>query len=337
MNGKLTFGYLYDFRNPPQWHRPAEALYAETLDFATWTESVGFTGAWVPEHHLAEDGYMPSPLVTLAAIAARTKTIRLGTAVALAPLYHPVRFAQDCAVLDILSGGRLDLALAIGYRRRETAAFGVEFGKRGRQFDEFLEIVTRLWAGETVDYAGQFFSFTGAKLMPPAPRGRVPLYIGGFVAKAMERVAQYADGYFGNVEAVPAYLEALAAAGKELSAAKVRVPELFTLVARDPEAAMTELAPHFHHVNNSYGLWAAEDQALGVDTMRALGAMSLEDFKASGILRIYTPEQAIELFKGMATKMPVEHIMMGLPPGLPPAKFQPYAELFAKEVIPAFG
>jgi alkanesulfonate monooxygenase SsuD/methylene tetrahydromethanopterin reductase-like flavin-dependent oxidoreductase (luciferase family) len=134
MSGKLTFGYLYDFRNPPQWRRKWEDLYAETLDFITWTDTAGFSGAWVPEHHLAEDGYMPTPMVALAAIAARTKTIKLGSAVALAPLYDPVRFAEECAVLDIIAQGRVEMAAAIGYRRRETNAFGVDFGKRG--FDQ---------------------------------------------------------------------------------------------------------------------------------------------------------------------------------------------------------
>ena len=188
MAGKLTFGYLYDFRNPEQWRRPWDEFYAETLDLIAWTEEMGFGGAWVPEHHLASDGYMPSPLVALAAIAARTRRMKIGTGIALAPLYNPVRFAQDCAVLDILAAGRLEVGLAIGYRKRETAAYGVDFTKRGRMFDEWLEIVTRLWAGETVDYAGQFYQFQGAMLMPPATRGRVPLFIGGFADKAVDRV-----------------------------------------------------------------------------------------------------------------------------------------------------
>ena len=155
MKQKLTFGYLYDFRNPQQWHQPWADLYAQTLELITWTESIGFEGAWVPEHHGAQDGYAPSPLVALAAIAARTKTIRLGSAIALAPLYHPVRFAEECAVLDILSNGRLEMALAVGYRRREAEAYGVDFSSRGRRTDEFLEIVTRLWAGETFSYQGK--------------------------------------------------------------------------------------------------------------------------------------------------------------------------------------
>ena len=72
MTGKLTFGYLYDFRNPPQWRRNWHELYVEILDFAAWTETVGFDGAWVPEHHGAEDGYCPAPNVLLAALAAGT-------------------------------------------------------------------------------------------------------------------------------------------------------------------------------------------------------------------------------------------------------------------------
>src|SRR5438552_1247816 len=116
---EVTFGYLYDFRNAPQWHRPWIDYYAEVLDVIAWSEGAGFANAWVPEHHLAEDGYMPSPLVAMTAIAARTKTLKIGGGIALAPLYHPVRFAEDCAVLDIISGGRVEMGLGIGYRARE--------------------------------------------------------------------------------------------------------------------------------------------------------------------------------------------------------------------------
>ena len=190
MKPGLTFGYLYDFRNPAQWRRPWAELYAETLDFISWTESVGFSGAWVPEHHGAEDGYMPSPLVVLGAIAARTRTLKLGSAIALAPLYHPVRFAEDCAVLDILSNGRLEMAVAVGYRRSEAQAFGVDFSARGRRTDEFLEIVRRLWAGESVSFEGQHFVLKNAAITPTPLRDHIPLYIGGFTDKAIERTAK---------------------------------------------------------------------------------------------------------------------------------------------------
>ena len=337
MPGKLTFGYLYDFRNPPQWHRDWTAHYADLIEFAVWSEKAGFDAAWFPEHHIASDGYIPSPLVACAAVAGRTSTLRLGSAVALAPLYNPVRFATDCAVLDCIAGGRLEMTLAIGYRHRETQAFGVDFTKRGAMFDEFLEIVTRLWAGETVSFEGRFYQIKEARLMPPPPRGRIPLYIGGFVPKAMERVAKWADGYFGNIEAAPLYLDKLKAAGRDPARASMRLPELFTVVANDKARAWQELAPHFHHVNNTYGEMAAEDQALGVTDERGLEPMSLEAFKAAGIMRVLSPGEAIDLFRSMQQRAPVDHIMLGIPPGLPSAQFMPYAQLFAKEVIPAFA
>lgn len=334
---KLTFGYLYDFRNPPAWRRPWADLYAETLELISWSESIGFEGAWVPEHHGAEDGYMPSPLVALAAIAARTKTLKLGSAIALAPLYHPVRFAEDCAVLDALSNGRLEIAVAVGYRRREAEAYGVDFSSRGRRTDEFLEIVRRLWAGETFSYEGKHFTLKHASIVPTPSGGRIPLYLGGFTDKALERTAKYGDGYFGNEDVYELYLEKLRACGKDVASARIRIQGLFVLVAHDPEKAMHELAPYFHYVNNAYGQWLNEDRdSTGVADKARLKPMTLEAFKASGILRILTPGEAIETFRKMLAKTPVEHFMMMKPPGLPFAKFAEYAQVFATEVMPAF-
>ena len=334
MSGKLTFGYLYDFRNPPLWRRPWAELYAETLDVIVETERLGFEGAWFPEHHLAEDGYLPSPLVISAAVAARTRTIRIGAGVALAPLYDPVRFAQDCALLDILSRGRLDMGLAIGYRKRETAAFGVDFTRRGARFDEFLQIVTKLWAGDEVTFEGRHFSVAGARLRPPAPRGRIPLYVGGFADKAIERVARYGHGYIGSPGVCGLYADKLRELGKDPANAPIRVTGLTTVVAEDPAAAMEELAPHFLHVNNSYSEWNAEDQALG---MHGMTPRTLEEYKASGELQVATPDEAIAMFKAMQARMPIEHFMMAMPAGLPAARFLHYAGVFANQVMPAFA
>ena len=337
MKKKLTFGYLYDFRNPAQWRKPWADLYAQTLEFITWSESIGFEGAWVPEHHGSDDGYAPAPLVALAAIAARTRTIKLGAAIALAPLYHPVRFAEECAILDILSNGRLEMAVAIGYRRREAEAYGVDFSTRGRRTDEFLEIVRRLWTGETFSYEGKHFTLKNASIVPTPLRGQIPLYLGGFTGKALERTAKYGDGYFGNEDVWDLYREKLRACGKDPAGARIRIQGLFVLVAHDPEKALHELAPYFHYVNNAYGQWLNEDRtATGFGDTALLKPMALDAFKASGILRILTPAQAIEMLNEMLSKAPVEHFMMMAPPGLPPARLAEYAEVFAREVIPAF-
>ncbi len=336
MTAKLTFGYLYDFRNPPPFARNWAEIYAETLDFISWSESAGFAGAWVPEHHQTTDGYMPSPNVMLAAIAARTKRIKLGSAVGLAPLYHPVRFAEECAVLDTLSNGRLEMSLAIGYRRLETAAYGVDFTKRGARFDEFLHIVRGLWAGESMTFEGKHFNVANARISPPPLDGHIPLFIGGFADKALARVAKYGDGYFGNEDVCGLYADKLRDEGKDPASARIRIQSLFTMVAHDPEAAMEEVAPYFHYVNNVYGHWMAEDKAIGLDQV-TIKEMPLADFKSSGILQILTPDHAIKRFKAMQARINVEHIMLMLPPGMPPAKFMPYADVFAKEVLPSFS
>ena len=329
----LSFGYLYDFRNPEQWRRPWNVLYEETLDVVAWSETVGFGGAWVPEHHGAEDGYLPAPNVALAAIAARTTIIRLGAAIAIAPLYHPVRFAEECAVLDILSNGRLVTALAIGYRGLEYRMYGEKFNKRGNRFDEFLHIVRALWAGETVNFSGKHYTVQGARIVPSPLRPTMPLYIGGFTDKAMERVARYADGYIGNEEVCGLYLEKLKQHGKDPARAAIHIPALFVTVAEDPERAMEELAPYYHHVYSCYAAWMNEDNALGMN--RAMAPMDVPAFKRSGILQILTPEEAVTHFTAMRERIPVKHYTMMRPPGLPASRFIEYAQLFADKVIPA--
>lgn len=334
MTGKLEFGYLYDFRNPPQWEKPWGQRYEEILDVIAWSEQAGFAEAWVPEHHMAADGYMPSPLIAMTAIAARTSKIRIGSGIALAPLHNPVRFATDCAVLDIFSGGRIDIGLAIGYRKRETAAFGVDFTKRGKIFDEWLQIVSALFAGETVTFNGDHFKIDGARLMPPAQQ-RIPLYIGGFADKSVERVIRYGDGYIGNDEGCIAYANKLRETGGDLAAAKVKITGILTVIAEDPDAAMDELAPYYHYVNNSYGEWFFEDK-VHADS-HALKPMSLEEFKASGTLQVLTPDDAIAMFKDLRTKVPLDQYMFAMPPGLPADRFVHYAEIVANKVMPAFA
>src|SRR6266487_1699985 len=134
----LSFGLWYDFRNPERWRQSWPRLYQETIEQAAWAESLGFGSIWLSEHHFTDDGYMPSLFPMLAALAMRTTRVRLGTAVLLAPLHHPLRLAEDAAVVDVLSGGRLDQGVAPGYRAREFALLGVTRAERGRRTEETL-------------------------------------------------------------------------------------------------------------------------------------------------------------------------------------------------------
>src|SRR5712692_11630763 len=124
---KIRFGLWYDFRNPPEWWQASDRLYSEILDQIAWSESHGFGDVWLSEHHFIEDGYLPSILPVAAAIAARTKRIRIASGVLLMPFHNPVRLAEDIAVVDVISGGRFELGVGVGFKHEEFEGFGVPF------------------------------------------------------------------------------------------------------------------------------------------------------------------------------------------------------------------
>src|SRR5438309_3035230 len=149
---KIRFGLWYDFRNPAQWHRPADRLYREILDQIAWAENNGFDDVWLSEHHFIEDGYLPSILPAAAAIAARTNRIRIASGVLLMPFHNPIRLAEDVASVDVISGGRFELGVGIGFKREEFSGFGVSSKERGARTDQSLEIIRRALAGELVTF-----------------------------------------------------------------------------------------------------------------------------------------------------------------------------------------
>src|SRR6266850_982301 len=162
----IRFGLWYDFRNPAQWRQPADRLYREILDQIAWGENNGFDDVWLSEHHFIEDGYLPSILPAAAAIAARTNRIRIASGVLLMPLHNPIRLAEDIATVDVISGGRFELGVGIGFKREEFSGFGVSSKERGARTDQSLEIIRRSLAGETVTFKSEFFDFQNVKVTP---------------------------------------------------------------------------------------------------------------------------------------------------------------------------
>lgn len=160
------------------------ALAAEQIAAA---ERFGYGAAWVAQHHFRrEEGGLPSPLVFLAHVAARTSRIRLGTGIATAPLDQPIRLAEDAAVLDALSGGRLELGLGTGGPPAAYAAFGLDFAERGARFAEALEVLRRAFRGEGLG--------AGNRLHPPAPGLAARLWQATFSVEGGARAGAAGDG-----------------------------------------------------------------------------------------------------------------------------------------------
>src|SRR5947209_8414965 len=187
---------LFTGQIPPGSERTFEQEYREVLDLVRLAETLGFDSAWVSEHHGSSDGYLPSLLPMLAAFAAATERIRLGTGVRLTPFHDPLRLAEDAAVVDQLSGGRLILGLGLGWRDEEFRMFGQPVEERVKRTVDAVEILRRAWTGERFSYQGSVYSCDRVKVTPaPSQRPGPPIYLGGFTDQAVRRAGRLGDGY----------------------------------------------------------------------------------------------------------------------------------------------
>ena len=343
MTRPLRFGLWYAFRNPPQWKQPYPELYRATLDQISWAETIGYDDVWLTEHHFCEDGHAPSILPIAAAVAARTERIRIGTGVLLLPLHHPVRVAEDGATIDILSGGRFELGVGVGYRVQEFDGLGIPRSERAGRVDEGLEIIRRLWEGERLDYEGKYFRIRGAVIEPrPVQEPRPPLWVGGFAEAAVRRAARLADGYIGTgdmAELARGYRSAHAAIARSggSSPGSTGAPRLagghfWLVVAKEPEKTFSDLAPHILYQIDHYNRWLSEaGQTLFPEVRHEA---SLRD---SGILQVLTPAQATDAIGAYAEATGIErYYTWTVPPGYPTERMNEHLQLFAEEVMPNF-
>ncbi len=186
---KFGIGY-YSLQSPPHHPRPHKDLYAEMLTEIETADQMGFDSAWLTEHHFLEDGYCPSILLTAAAIAARTKKIRIGTGVLLIPLHDPIRVAEDAAVVDLISNGRLILGLGLGYRSEEYDGFGRELKERKGRIEESLEIFSKAWTGGAFSMEGKYYKVNNHSITPKPVQQPIPIWIGAFSEPAIKRAAR---------------------------------------------------------------------------------------------------------------------------------------------------
>jgi probable F420-dependent oxidoreductase len=183
--------------------------------YAKALEDMGFASLWLPDHVVVFEQYAPNyayspdglppygprqgwfdPLFGLAAMAATTSRIRLGTNILILPERNPVLLAKEVTALDHLSGGRVDLGVGLGWSPEEFAACGVPFERRGARCDEYIAAMTTLWTDEVATYAGEFVSFRDAVQLPkPVQSPRPPVLIGGQSNPALRRAARLGDGW----------------------------------------------------------------------------------------------------------------------------------------------
>jgi probable F420-dependent oxidoreductase len=332
----MRFGLIYDFRNPAPWRRPFPELYRETLEQIAYAEDLGFDDIWLTEHHFVEDGYCPSLLTAAAAIAVRTKRVRIGTWVLLLPLHHALRVAEDAAVVDILSHGRLDLGVGLGYRIEEFAAFGVDRRHRKGLMDEGCAIIRRAWTEDNWSFAGRHYHLENVSVQPKPVQDPCPLWIGARSEVAARRAARFESPLMlvGDREVYDAYAAALRERGRD--------PRDFTVHGRlqcyvtdDPERTRALMREQDYLIGAEYDRWYKEAGDLVQDRERRVQAGPDEIRPGTVLGDAATCIRAIEEWRGRG--VPFTHLAMwGTRPGVPTAEMTPYLERFAREVMPHF-
>jgi probable F420-dependent oxidoreductase len=189
--GIVRFGIGHDFRNLNPSKRSFAQMYAQSLDRIVLAEELGYDYVFLGEHHLTADGHAPSLFPILGAIAARTSRIRLSTYVYLLPLHHPLAVAEDVIVVDLLSDGRMELGVGLGYRQEEFDAFGVDRTDRATLMDESCEILLRVWTEEGWSHDGRHFQLRDITVAPkPVQRPHPTLWISARNPRAARRAAR---------------------------------------------------------------------------------------------------------------------------------------------------
>jgi alkanesulfonate monooxygenase SsuD/methylene tetrahydromethanopterin reductase-like flavin-dependent oxidoreductase (luciferase family) len=220
----MRFGALFMPQDPPA-AANIVGRWEEILEAAKVAEDAGFDGVFLPEHHMQPDGYLPSPLVALAALAARTSRVELGTTVFLLPFYHPIQVAEATAMVDILSNGRLRLGVGMGNFAPEFELYGLSKKTQVSRFEECIELVHRAWSGEEFDHRGKHFQVKGR--ISPLPVA-AEMWLGAMSDPGVRRAARYglpwATDPLHNLDVMKYWADIYRAAGEEYgTSSKLRV------------------------------------------------------------------------------------------------------------------
>jgi probable F420-dependent oxidoreductase len=312
--------------------------YKEALQEVTRAEELGFDSAWMEEHHSVTNHYWPSPLPVLAGFATRTSTMTLGTDIMVAAFYHPVRLAEDLALLDVMSNGRLVAGIAIGYKPDEFALYGVDLAKRGARFEEQLAIMKALWTEESIDFKGRFYTVQGRLEPQPVTRPHPPLWIGGWGDITLRRAATLADNWIPGptadltrlIAGKRQFLDNRAAAGK--TAPITEWPLTRDVIIAETDRKARELAEA--HIMVAYrreyaGGWRHPFIDAGIAT--DLDKLMADRFIIGG------PDQVIAQITTFVERYGMTHLICRtFFPGMPHAHIMKALDLLSREVMPAF-
>lgn len=323
---KPTFGVWYDFRQQKQDNY--DRFYAECLEEIVAAEALGFTHCWLSEHHFVEDGYLPSQHVMAAMIAGRTKKMMVGTNVLLLPLFHPLRVAEDSAVLQLASDGRFILGVGGGYVDFEFQALGVNRKFRPSLLEEGVQIMRQCWEKGRIGFQGKRWSFPDLPFTP-RPHQKIPIFFGANSRAGIERAVEIGDGFLtaagGSLDGVREHYEMVKAkaGGKHFPF----YVSAWCYLHEDADQAWKEAEPCINYQMSRYMDWGTDRDQPRPQPFQA----RRENYPLVG-----SPDQVARAVQELYERVPFDHFCFwGRLPGIGHKQALASAELFARHVAPS--
>ncbi len=326
----LRFGVVYDFRNPPGSGIETPRLYEEILDQAAWLDQLGLDLVWFTEHHFVDDGYLPSWTPVAAAMAARTKRLRFSSDICLLPFSHPIRLAEDLAILDNLSGGRVEIGVGMGYAPHEFRGFGIPLPQRVSRTEEGLEVLRRCFTGERFSFHGTRYHFDDVVIRPGYVQpGGPPLWLAAMSTGGARRAARF-DCHLlpqgPREQVLDPWLEALHSSGRDPAVYRVGIIRS-CFVTDDPERDWPAVRAAERYRGQIYSRFFAE--AGRYQPVAHDGPRIAQTWVVGSV-----DHCVAELSAFIAEHGITDLVTWAAPPGLRPSRMSPSLERFARDVVP---
>jgi luciferase family oxidoreductase group 1 len=341
----ISFGTFLLMQSPSA--SSSQEMYGRAIELAQAAESLGFRNMWLAEHHFSTYGYLSRPMQLATYIAAKTERLRVGTAVIVVPLHHPLVVAEEIATLDLLAGGRVDIGLGRGYQAYEFARLGLELDTARARWEESVDIIVTALQGEPFSYAGELFTIPETTIFPrPVQQPHPPIWVTAqspeSVAATVRRGFNLLTGGFGvPIERMAEFRTQFDCLVAELKPA--RVPEVgvqravyVTDSASDARAAAEEARWNMRvtlSLRNNYER-VERGRAIAVPMPNEPDTDDLLD----RFLVIGTPETVIRQIRRLEEAVRINHFNCSFWFGdLDQPRVLKSMELFAREVMPAFA
>ena len=334
----LPVGYFPCTQDPPDGKNIAGVI-DEVMEQAELCEQVGFDGFYFTEHHQQDDGYLPSPVLMAGMVGMRTQRIKVGTCVLLAPLYHPIRLAEDIAVIDQATRGRMVAALGIGYQPHDFDAFGVPVKQRARRTEECVDILRHAWSGEQFSYPSRYHTIEDVRITPPAyQEGGPPIWLAGWVPAGLERAGRMGDGWIADpiqsLSVIKDYANQYRAEAKKHGRKPFIVLMRDCVIGESWDACVAKSGPTMvtHQWYYHYGAYVMDEHIKDIKEPSDLTF----DIAAKERLIAGSPEQCLEQLTMWKEEVQPDYLLLRMrqPGGPPQAEALADIRLFGENVIP---